>query len=712
MNSKKGFMCAYRYICKDISWRLIMVASLAMPVVPAYSSEQGMHEVFQLGEILVTEKYAEPDIGTVYQLTRENFERTNASSLDEALKEIPSINVRNGADGTPRLDIRGMRTRQIKLLVNGIPFNSAEDGQFDPTLIPTFAIGRIHLQAGASSVLYGDGGMGGVLDIQTRGGFQGFKAGGQAEFGSDHYWNTNAYAGYGDGTNDFFAAAGVRARDAFPMSNDFSSPISTARENFQDDDKRINSDYRRTNLLTSYTRQITDKLNVGIFLSRSEGGYGKPPSVLDCQGGSNAATCIGSAGDPFAATTKYERVDDQRGTTLQVGADYAFNNDWSGRLWYFSNKLEQDSTGYDDAEFNTFANRNSFRQHDQVDIDGMHAQLNGVFQDTGTKVGVSLDRRSEAFDSSGTSCDNARVNRNQTCSFSATLVTTNALNAVVKYTPFEVDKTIDVTSYAVEINQPLPFDFGVVVGIGHHLLDKDGGSDDNAGSAQLGLTKKMSEASTAYGTVARKVDAPTIRQLYDATSGTDSLGFQRANHYEVGLKNHWSRVDVDIALYQSRVHDFIEKDETSNLYENRQKLLFRGIDLNGRWRPTEALALGAGLGLLHARDESSDRDSETLQYRPRHKFTMNAEYRFLGNWVLSGDYQRVGGQAYFNKNDASDYRNLDSFDLVSAQMRYLLPRDTGSVYIGAKNLLDEDYETSYGFPQAGRFAYMGLHLNW
>ena len=84
----------------------------------------------------------------------------------------------------------------------------------------------------------------------------------------------------------------------------------------------------------------------------------------------------------------------------------------------------------------------------------------------------------------------------------------------------------------------------------------------------------------------------------------------------------------------------------------------------------------------------------------------------MDNWRISGDYQRIGGQAYFNKNDASEYRNLDSFELVSAQVRYMLPKNAGSIYVGADNLLDEDYETSYGFPQAGRFAYMGLQLNW
>ena len=711
MQDHKGNFSACRYIYRNNSVRLSVLAMVAC-VSPAFASAaEAPHEIYQVGEVLVSASYLEPEVGTVYRITPQDFERTNARSLDEALREIPSINVRNGADGTPRLDVRGLRTRQIKLLVNGIPFNSAEDGQFDPTLIPTFAIGRIQLQAGASSVLYGDGGVGGVLDIQTRGGFQGLKVGGKAEFGSDHYWNTNAYAGYGDGTNDFFAAAGVRARDAFPMSDDFASTISSTRQNFQDGDQRNNSDYRRVNLISSYMRKITEDLRIGIFLSRAEGDYGKPPSVLDCQG--NSPTCVGSTGDPFAATTKYERTENQKGTTVQLGGDYNFNVKWSGRLWFFNNKLEQDTTSYDNANYSALVRKNSFFQSDRTLIRGMHAQLNGEIEATKTALGFIVDRRSEQFDADGISCDNASNSSNQTCVVSGGLTAPSAGGTKrFNYSPIAVSRDIRVTSYAGEITQPLPYEFSLVVGAGRHVLDKDGGNNESATSAQLALSKKLLESSTAYATVARKADAPTIRQLYDAKSGNDSLGFERANHYEVGLKNHWAKAEVDVALYQARVHDFIEKNETTYLYENRQKLLFRGIDLNGKWRPTDTLSLWAGLGLLHARDESSDRDSETLQYRPRHKLTMNAEYRFMSSWVLSGNYQRVGGQAYFNKNDAADYRNLDSYDLLSAQVRYLLPRDTGSVYIGADNLLDEDYETSYGFPQAGRFAYMGLQLNW
>jgi outer membrane cobalamin receptor len=49
---------------------------------------------------------------------------------------------------------------------------------------------------------------------------------------------------------------------------------------------------------------------------------------------------------------------------------------------------------------------------------------------------------------------------------------------------------------------------------------------------------------------------------------------------------------------------------------------------------------------------------------------------------------------------------------VNTRLKYTIPNGDADVYVGVENLFDEDYETSYGFPQAGRFIYTGLNLRW
>lgn len=333
-------------------------------------------------------------------------------------------------------------------------------------------------------------------------------------------------------------------------------------------------------------------------------------------------------------------------------------------------------------------------QTDKTEIQGAHAQLTGVVGAYDTNIAFSSDYRRESLDSQQIQCN------------------ANTCNTSNKFGITDVNKDINIRSYGFEITQPLPYEMTLIAGVGYHQLNKDGGNDDNKSSAQLSLSKAITAQTVVYATTARKVDAPTISQLYDASKGNDSLGFQRANHYELGIKNQWDKASLDLAIYQSRVYDFIEKDDNTNLFMNRQEMLFKGLDVSGMIKPTNDLTLRMSLGLLNSSDESDDTVTKKLQYRPHSKASLEATYDITSQWAVNGSYQRIGEQAHFDKNDPAIHENLSSFELVSLKLSYALPQQLGSVYVGADNLFDEDYSTSYGFPQAGRFFYTGMKVDW
>lgn len=258
----------------------------------------------------------------------------------------------------------------------------------------------------------------------------------------------------------------------------------------------------------------------------------------------------------------------------------------------------------------------------------------------------------------------------------------------------------------------MPYDLTATIGFGHHQLDVSAGSDENANSAQFLISKALTKQTNVYGTIARKVDAPTIRQLYEVDSGNPDLGFQRATHYEVGLKTQWDKANLHIAFWQSDVDDFIERDEITDIYENRDELRFKGVDISAGYQVSSKLKLNAAMGYLDSEDRSDDAVTDRLQYRPSHKATLQAIYQFLPNWQWSGDVTRIGTQYYFSRVDSSISQKLDSYELVNTRLKYTLPNGQADVYAGVENLFDTDYETSYGFPQPGRFIYTGLNLRW
>jgi outer membrane cobalamin receptor len=118
--------------------------------------------------VTVTEPYELVEaVGTTRRIGRAAIEARNARSLDEALRLFPGVYVRTGGDGTPRVDIRGFRSRHVLLLINGVLVNSTADGQFDPARISTDGIREIKVSYGSSSVLYGDNALAAVIEITT-----------------------------------------------------------------------------------------------------------------------------------------------------------------------------------------------------------------------------------------------------------------------------------------------------------------------------------------------------------------------------------------------------------------------------------------------------------------------------------------------------------------------------------------------------------------
>ena len=172
---------------------------------------------------MTSERDLVEEVGTTRRLDEEEIRQESARTLDEALVRQPGVVVRTGADGVPRIDMRGLRTRHVLLLVDGIPVRNTEDGQFDPTLIPTEIIEDVKLSYGNSSVLYGDGPIGGVLQIRTRRGEEGLHGSLAGDARQRNQFLGQATVSGATRDLDVFAAGSVFDSDGFPLSGDFDS---------------------------------------------------------------------------------------------------------------------------------------------------------------------------------------------------------------------------------------------------------------------------------------------------------------------------------------------------------------------------------------------------------------------------------------------------------------------------------------------------------
>ena len=222
--------------------------------------------IYQLGEVVVTgEREGVESAGTVREISAEDIRNSNARTLDEALELIPGLHIRIGTDGVPRVDLRGFRSRHVLLLLNGIPFNSAFDGQFDPTAITVENIAKIKVSYGSNSVLYGEGGLGGVINIITKKGKEGVQSTFSYEVRESSTHLGKFTVSGGKKNLDFFASGSLFETDGFRLSDDFSTTTE------EDGGLRENSDKETDNFFANIGLIPSDVLQLGVVFNYIKG---------------------------------------------------------------------------------------------------------------------------------------------------------------------------------------------------------------------------------------------------------------------------------------------------------------------------------------------------------------------------------------------------------------------------------------------------------
>ncbi|MGL4832829.1 MAG: TonB-dependent receptor, partial [Shewanella sp.] len=293
---------------------------------------------------------------THWRLSEDEIRASGAQTLDQVLKNVPGVYIRVGGDGTPRVDIRGFKTRHVTLLVNGVPMSSAEDGQFDPSMIPASQIAAVEVAVGPTSVLYGPSGAGGVINIITKQGGSASAVAGRLEAGKDDTLNGDISAAASGEV--WQGSVGLRRQqtDGFPLSDEFTPAPAQGRG------LRENSDKALTQLYAQGSYGLSEKTQLFANLALSSGEWGKP-----------ARDGTGSG------KLKYERTDDYDAHTLQLGFGHRVDDTFTLRGFGYHNQSDTLETTYADATYQAL----TASQDGRSVVQGINLQLISDLQTAG-----------------------------------------------------------------------------------------------------------------------------------------------------------------------------------------------------------------------------------------------------------------------------------------------------------------------------------------
>lgn len=657
---------------------------------------------------------------THWSINEEEIRASGAQTLDQVLKNVPGVYIRVGGDGTPRVDIRGFKTRHVTLLVNGVPMSSADDGQFDPSVIPTSQIASVEVSVGPTSVLYGPSGAGGVINIITKQGRTAPALSGRLEASKDNTFNGDiSAAGAGDDWQGLVSISRQQT-DGFPMSNDFDPT------QYQDGELRVNSDREVTNVYTQGSYWLSDKTQLIANMALRNGEWGKP-----------ARDGTGSG------KLKYERTDDYDSHTFQLGLAHQFDNTFTLRGFGYHNQSDTLEAAYADETYQALTQTQDGRSV----VQGVNLQLITDFHQAGlltTSVIAEEQSWKSVVDTYSSNSGSGSGSNSGTGSGSGSGSGTGSGGGTGGGSGTgsgggtgggsgtgsgggagngggngsggaeNLDDSAWLYTAAAEYQYQSEYHYGVTLGGAFHSLDASDGSDDNYSAMASSYWQVVTDSRLSLS-VARKVRFPSMVNLYSQASGNSELEAEESKHIELGLEQDLpASTNFSIYGFYTDAKNYIAKD-TAGFYQNMGRYEFKGIDFQINNHAIEHLDLSFSYSFLDSKEMEGDDTLDALQYRPRHQLRWQMSYEFPFETQIHLNVERILEQVYATQvkvNGKNQYQqqSLDNYTLVDINLVQPLISDKLEVYLRATNLLDENYYQSEALPQAGRQFFVGV--NW
>ena len=654
--------------------------------------------VTELQTIIITPASTDGRVFTVPHgvsvITAADIENSPASNLGELLSREANLNLKSffGNDKNASVDIRGMgdtAVSNVLILVDGVRLNEADLSGADLSSIALSQIKRVEIIRGGGAVRYGDGAVGGVINIITQkptvGPIRGTIA---ARLGSYGRQELSASAGGGKGA--------WRARATLSQSDN-----DGYRENSELDrrDGSIELRYLPTEALSFL------ELYGRISMHRDE--YGLPGPVSTAAFATSDATRRQS-NTPFDGGSTDDRM-------VTLGANFDF--DTAGQLELLLNWRDRENPyiiGY--SPLISLANQQnritSQKQEAQlrynVDVDYMGYKhtfgLGGHWQtadyvryENGEIVVENSTRREGELTGTGQFAE-------------AILRGPHGLAVNAGLRANRLESRLRNDKYTREcdfIFIPFPVPINCVDAL--RLQNEQGNTWHNQ-AYELGLTWQTTPNQIFFASASKHFRAPNIDELVLAS---DELRPQTGLTTEIGMRHtRGKEVELALTLFNIEIDDeiYYGQDPVSGASLNRnyeQATRRRGVEIQARWQLNPHVRVSANGGYVQPRFVGSAAD---IPHVARLTASTQVEWSVSDKLRLIASARHVSRRYDGNDINNTDYPILPAYTVYDLAARWY----AGDVELSAavNNLSNEVYSTvSYSatyYPIPGRNFTLGL----
>ena len=702
-------------------------AALGQPgaMVAAGAAGSGAdNSIFHLGRIEQVRITASPMAETISESTvsAEEAHKFNALTVDRALDLVTGA--ASGTTGGPRNErlffIRGFDRFQSPLFVDGIRVYLPADNRLDLGFFNTANLAQIQVEKGYVSVLSGPGAIGGALNLVTRKPTQPFEYEARAGIqlgGNGDYNGYNVSGLVGGATGKYYwQASGAQTKtDHFRLSDKF-TPSTT-----EDGGERDHSDARNysLNLKAGATPNASDEYSLSY-----SGQWGKKNATL-------------SVSDPVSSQR------DWRWPYWDLQSLYFLSNTKIGDTAYVKTRLYYNSFrnglySYDDANYDSQTTAKAFRSFYSDYAYGGSIEAGNDFGSRDTLKGAVFYRR-----------DN-HVEWQQLF--------------VPQFTEPHQQDLEDTYSVALEnrlhITDRIDFVAGASYDWRHLIVAQDyvdptaktAGSfvnfplaDGHAGNAQAAVIYRYTDSGHVYANVSDRARFPTIFERFStrfgATLSNPSLKAERAINYEIGGGDmFFGNTRLDAAVFYSDVSNALENvpidfcditstvaknctgaggipgtlttvNQTQNVGDGR----YYGFEFSADTTITEDLQAGVRYTYIHRNLDAQNPLNPPLPANyhltglPYSQVFAYVTWHVTRQFSVTPNIQAATDRWSNLSGNANSFLKTGAFALLNFEADYAFTENL-DFQIGARNLLDENYQLTAGFPSEGRSVFINLRF--
>ena len=233
--------------------------------------------------------------------------------------------------------------------------------------------------------------------------------------------------------------------------------------------------------------------------------------------------------------------------------------------------------------------------------------------------------------------------------------------------------------------------------------------NEDAFNPQAGVNYAAAENTILHASVGKKSRFPSLKELYSDLLGTNipnpDLKSERAVNYEAGIEQRLpGDTTLKCNLFYNDIKDYIVQREISfkvYQYLNIGKTSFKGFEINLQSGCLRDNDFQLHYTWLHAEDRSPDRTSNHLEYQPKHNLYISDQYT-INRYLSVFCSMTLNSKRYYKDSTyVNNWPTVGGFCTMDLKLIAKLTKYF-TFEAGARNLFDEDYSYTHGFPREGR----------